>query len=245
MVADQGCAARHDKDQRGPGFLSSAATFEIMPIPTRGVWIALLVSLAVHLSVLTYLAIRGVSRERPPNRLLVDVSIPESIVAPALPTYADAHPTVPEPPADTDSRHTFSLPLIVRPAEVDASSRGAMNLRVPAYVFEPPARAVAIDGPFDPDLAEAIAKRQQAQARVASSARRRAEREGAASGDYDREGAAGHAVKTATGCFDLRQEQSVSDAPLWWRTPCREARSSAWEQAEATEAQLHPSLRRH
>jgi hypothetical protein len=221
-------------------------------VPNR-VWIALAISIAVHLLALVYLTVSPPLRDRPPTRLLVKFVLPAPIAAPTTPVEpAPAEPfvAVPEPanaraalsPVRRSREETTALFAAPRDAEI--ARHGPLNLSLPAAVSDSEPHPVATDGPFDPDIAKAVAKRQETRTRVALAARRRAQREGVSSKDYERDVAAGHTIKTDSGCFDLRNDQTIDpNDQVWWRTPCRQAHASAWEQGEMPEAELHPSLR--
>jgi hypothetical protein len=231
---------------RSGALVPSAITLEFPSFSLRPVWIALAISFAAHLLVLVYLSPEAV-RDRPPTRLSVELSLPAPSVAPVTPAPA-------EPRADIAASTTLPVAgprvpdRVVRPTAVAETIRHrSLNLSLPSTVFDAePQAARDTNGPFDPDIAKAVAKRQETRTRVGLAARRRAQREGVSIADYERGVAAGHTIKTDGGCFDLRNEQSRdANGQMWWRTPCREAHASVWEQAEISEAELHPSLRKH
>jgi hypothetical protein len=205
-------------------------------------------SVAVHLVALLYLAVPNPFRHLPPTRLLVKFSLPAPVVAPVGPLPAEPEAEAPKAPSPPAARSRVRNERVATPRAVGVTtSHGPLNFSLPSQVLDSePATPVDTNGPFDPDIAKAVAKRQETRTRVAMAARRRAQREGVSSPDYERDVAAGHTVKTDSGCFDLRNEQSLDpNGQTWWRTPCREAHASVWEQDEITEAELHPSLREH
>jgi hypothetical protein len=231
--------------------VTSTATLDALPFAARRVWIALAVSILVHLFAIAYFGTPSPLRDRPPTRLLVTFA-PPAPAAPAEPIVAEPIPAVSATrPSPVVHRRRERTPLVVPSSNVgttdkiDARTKGPLNFSLPPMPEAQPA-PVDTNGPFDPDIAKAVAKRQETRTRVALAARRRAQREGVSSPDYERDMAAGHTIKTDSGCFDLRDDQTLDpNAPSWWRTPCKEAHVSAWQQDELTDDELYPSLRGH
>ena len=233
--------------------MSFAATFDT-PFASKPAWVAIGLSVAVHLVALLYLAVPNPLRHLPPTRLLVRFAVPAPVAAPVTPLPSEPAAEASKAPAPPAARPRVRNQRVATPPAVEetravdeAKSHGPLNFSLPSEVLDKePAPPVDINGPFDPDIAKAVAKRQETRTRVAMAALRRAQREGVSSPDYERDVAAGHTIKTDSGCFDLRNEQSVDpNGQMWWRTPCREAHASVWEQDPITEAELHPSLREH
>lgn len=209
------------------------------------------VSFVVHLLAIVYWSVPMPLRHLPPTRLLVKFSLPAPVAAPVeapvlAPIEAPQPLNVPAvlPPVRHNRVETLQFSPPTRDADV--AVHGPLNFSLPPDLVNSEPEPIATNGPFDPDVAKAVAKRQETRARVAAAAARRAQREGVSSKDYERDVAAGHAVKTDSGCFELRHEQSVDpNDEMWWRTACHEAHASAWDQEDQTEAELHPSLRKH
>ena len=137
-------------------------------------------------------------------------------VVPVVPVVADERSTNTAPPRGTAPR--------------------ALDLRVPADLLAAPEPERA-DGPgwvFDRKLARRLDAARNASASRQLRADRQRAREGVSSDEYQRGAALGERMKTAAGCFELREDPD-NGGTRWWREACTDIQKSPWEQAPLAE----------